>query len=356
MNYMLNQSAKNFVVEYLKSASQEDKKYILNHLLTEMGEWDTYLRSREMETALSAGATPAPAPPPPRVVPMEVEYIPVGMGMVQPRVVPVEVEEAKAEPDWESGDDSGEEPTPAPEDGLGDAPCPRSMGMRWKIYLHYLPAIITNDPETTLLSMTPTRIEWQEWGYTMNRYVCSDGTYLFNTRGSLAKKICKILRRNFVNTMKLFDQETDNNTWMPVRMLNDTTEIFEAGTFRDIKIKNVIVDINGIGYQAPLFNVFPPAGESVRPYTTERAERTIELNMLQGYTPQPRRVREVAPAPRVLFTTTQAFCNRGEGECPVCMDETQTGLSVCGHPLCSTCYHTINAGGNRKCPLCRMSL
>jgi Zinc finger, C3HC4 type (RING finger) len=42
-------------------------------------------------------------------------------------------------------------------------------------------------------------------------------------------------------------------------------------------------------------------------------------------------------------------------ECPVCFENTATGIQPCGHPLCRDCLNNIRGAGRRatRCPLCR---
>jgi len=362
----------------------EDKEEILNFILVEMGRYEPPVEVVEgppSAVALSAGAPPievqeqkAEAPtgdamgdlmmelgaieelflddePPVEVVPVEppveVGYIPVGLGnMVQPRFVPVE--EAKAEPD-ESGDDSGVEET-EPDNGP-DEMYPiqgrECLAMRWKIYLTHLPAIIANSPNHHVVSITTRRIEFRGDGYAQPlQYVCSNGDYSIDSRDPRVSRIFRHLRTNLKDFTTL---------GTPVMVRGLAGELGDSYMIKDVKIKNCVLTRGGTDYRTSMLNVFPFPNNSTVFFGLPRALSTIRQNMLHGYAPT---TPTPTPAPAVRRNLQQTLTLGGTDDCPCCLEPCDTKLSGCKHPICRGCRDTIYRGvsSSRKCPLCRARL
>ena len=364
MSMNMNETSKQFIKTILRSCSVVDKEEIIHFILEGMDRFEQ--DEAVVEISVEVPVEEANEDPPVEVVPpmdlVDVEYIPLSLGMVQP------VEESKTEP----------------EDMYPNIQGVECLAMRWKIYLTHLPAIITNSPDHELLSMTPTRIEFRKTlgssRFQPIQYVCSNGTANFDTINPRVSKIFRHLNRN----MKYF---TERGT--PVMVLERGVWVYNY-VVEDVKIKNIVMTRGRLDYKKSLVYVFPYPSNSTIFFDERRANECIILNISGGYGPitpiphtPPRVIRRsmvvsdtppVTPIPhtppRVIRRSMvvrdtppanvppvyQKLVRSGKGNCPVCYDECETKLSNCGHPICRTCANSIFNCNYKSCPLCRCAL
>jgi Zinc finger, C3HC4 type (RING finger) len=99
-----------------------------------------------------------------------------------------------------------------------------------------------------------------------------------------------------------------------------------------------------------------PAGyERVNGILRKRCRPDQERNEVSG------RCRKISvkKSPRKSRKARKARADlKSPAECPVCFENTTTGVQPCGHPLCGDCFTNIRGAARRtriatRCPLCR---
>jgi len=338
----INQTTKNFFKEIINNCSQEEKQEFLQYILESM---DGRHNTPTLSPAVSAGAVSAVAPP------VEVQE--------QKAEPPVEVEEAKAEyiP--------LELPVYPPPTGVverledaerRDDDLTWSLRYRWKRVLIHLPLIITNDPDYTLVSVTPRCIKFQyrlrERGDDL--YIYDTGLHhnQFNCSTSIGKKLVRHLRQDLVEL-----QRQKNTPTPPVYVLTNDGHVRRGHNLHNLKRTYAHTIYNGSILRMDILQCIPKErfrDEDEDILYTEIIEEARRLVVPRLITPAP------APAPiPVLRRNLQQTLTLGESEdCPCCLEPCETRLSVCNHPICRGCRDTIFRGGpnSRKCPLCRARL
>jgi len=224
------------------------------------------------------------------------------------------VEETKAEPSTEAN----------------------ALLFRWKLILTHLPKIISDYDEFTLETITPNRMDFSWYRNSMTIY--ADGTCQgFVDRGNyvsfddtiVGRKMVKILRKELIKLFNLGGLE-----WKVYYLNHKPKMLMINAKFEEVellKIKTKNATINYCEKDIKIIEVYPDPPIDFT-FTPVDMEMLICINSIY-----------IRPLPRTL-------------ECPVCLEQCNNTLGLCGHPLCGDCYSEICRSGRSLCPLCRASI